>query len=104
MSLGTRLLRALWFIAKLGLFVGVAQFTVDEGLWGTSEQTEDMARRMGILSDENEEKQKKQEVSGPAEVSSLRLRSPPPPTKGGQFGFIVTVKCFFNIIFPLVLK
>lgn len=46
-----KLLRCLWFLSKVGLFVGVVKFTIDEGLWGTGEETEDLARRMGLISD-----------------------------------------------------
>lgn len=53
------LLRALWFLAKLGLFLGITQMTIDEGLWGSGEDTEDLAKRMGLISeDDGEDKPK----------------------------------------------
>lgn len=54
------LLQGLWFLAKLGLFVGVTKMTIDEGLWGSSEETADLARRMWMpfQSEEDELKSK----------------------------------------------
>uniref|UniRef100_A0A1B6MHF4 MICOS complex subunit MIC13 n=1 Tax=Graphocephala atropunctata TaxID=36148 RepID=A0A1B6MHF4_9HEMI len=63
-TLGKRIFRAIWFLTKLGLFVGVVKFTVDEGLWGDSEETEELAKRLGIVGEkEKEEKEKESQTA-----------------------------------------
>uniref|UniRef100_A0A1B6GB62 MICOS complex subunit MIC13 n=1 Tax=Cuerna arida TaxID=1464854 RepID=A0A1B6GB62_9HEMI len=62
-TMGKRIIKALWFLTKLGLFVGVVKFTVDEGLWGDSEETEELAKRMGIVGEKEKEEQKKETQS-----------------------------------------
>ncbi|XP_054265253.1 uncharacterized protein LOC128988081 [Macrosteles quadrilineatus] len=74
-TMGQRMVRLMWFLTKLGVYLAVVKFTIDEGLWGNSQETEQLAQRIGLLSQATGEdsKEAKEGQDGKGSSSSPKV-------------------------------